>query len=396
MPASSQPSTHGRRDDHEGTIYQITRGPRAGEWRAQISLPDGKRRGFAGRSEEEVKQKLLDARFKLSHGLLAPARGETFEDYAKNWLASRRYELRYNSLRAYKLNLDLHVFPIIGSLALVDIKRRDLKRVHTTLLDTGHSAKTVQLVHGIVAAILRQAEEDELIPLGAAPARMKLPKVKKPSFKPLDPTEIQTLLDVMRGDALEALFLLTITCGLRRGEVCGVRWSDLDLNKATLHLAGQIVREPKGKFVFSPLKSDTGETLIIDLAPPVINALLVHKDRQAFTKSQAAELWQEQDYVFTNAIGDPLDPMQAYRMFKLLLQRAGLRDQRFHDLRHAAASLLLSWGLEMWQVSKILRHSGLAITSDIYAHLYQQSGREIAEKMGAFIQEAHTRAQDAR
>src|SRR4029450_4197429 len=100
-------------------------------------------------------------------------------------------------------------------------------------------------------------------------------------------------------------------------------------------------------------------------------------DRQAFSKSQARELWTEQDYVFTDAIGRPIDPMQAYRMFKVLLKRAGLRDQRSHERRHAAATLLLSWGLELWQVSKLLRHSSLSITSDVYGHLYQQTGREL-------------------
>lgn len=394
MPASSQPSTRGRRDDHEGTVYQITTGPRAGEWRAQVSIAGGKRRSFSGRSEEIVKQKLLDARYEASHGLLAPPRGENFEQYARSYLAFRRHELRYNSERAYRRNLELHVFPHLGHMALVDIKSRDVKRVHLALLDSGHSAKTVQLVHGILSIVLAQAEIDELVPSNAA-ARVKVPRRKKPSFVPLDPSEIQTLLGAMRGDPLEALFLLTLGCGLRRGEACGVRWSDLDLAAGTLHLQGQIVREPKGVFVFSPLKSDTGADLLISVPPPVIAALNVHKDRQAFVRANAAELWVERDYVFTNAIGEPLDPMQAYRMFKLLLQRAGLRNQRFHDLRHATASLLLSWGLDLGMVSKLLRHSGLSITSDIYGHLYQQTSTELAERMGAFFSESE-KIQEAR
>ena len=387
MPASSQPSTRGRRDDHEGTVYQLKSGPRAGEWRAQISLPGGKRRSFSGPTEEVVKQRLLDARFRISHGLMSTARAETFQEYALDWLSGRRHELRYNTQRSYLLNLRRHVFPQIGSLALLDIKRRDIQRIHLAMLDTGHAPKTVQLVHSIVSAVLANAEADELVPSNVA-TKVRTPRRPPPSRTPLDPAECQTLITAMRGDPLEALFLLTLACGLRRGEVCGVRWSDLDLSGGTLQLKGQIVREPGGKFVFSPLKTDTGRTLVIDLPSRVTDALLAHKDRQGFLKAQAAELWGEKDYVFTNAIGDPLDPMQAYRMFKLLLQRAGLRDQRFHDLRHAAASLLLSWGLELWQVSKLLRHSGLSITSDVYGHLYQQTGRELAERMDAFIQEA--------
>lgn len=385
-------ATRHRRHDREGTVYQIKTGPRAGEWRAQLSVGGGDRRSFSGRSEDEVKQKLLDARFRASHGLLGPARGDTFEQYAREWLLLRSYELRYNTLRSYRRNLELHVFPHIGKMALVDIKRRDIQRIHIVLLDTGHKPKTVQLIHSIVRFVLAQAEVDELVSTNAA-ANMRLPKRQPPSFVPLDPNEILTLVAAMRGDPLEALFLLTVACGLRRGEACGVRWSDFHLTgEATLQLQGQIVRLPQSVFEFSPLKSTTGQSLLISVPPVVVDALLAHKDRQAFSRAQAAELWKEQDYVFTNAIGDPLDPMQAYRMFKLLLGRAGLRDQRFHDLRHATASLLLSWGLELWEVSKLLRHSGLSITSDIYGHLYQQTGKEIAEKMSAFIQAARQEA----
>jgi len=390
-----QPTNRPKRLDHEGTVYQIKTGPRAGSWRAQIRVAGGPRRTFTGRSEADVKQKLLDARWRDSHGLLPPSRGETYEQYARNWLSARRHELRYNTLRSYRLNLEKHIFPYLGHLALVDIKRRDIQRVHLALQDTGHKPKTVQLVHSILTLVLASAEADELITSNVARG-MRLPKRQAPGFVPLDPTEIQTLIDAMHDDPLEALFLLTLACGLRRGEACGVRWSDFNLAQGTLHLQGQIVREPKSKFVFSPLKSGTGQSLLISVPPLVVDALLVHRDRQAFVRTHAAELWKEQDYVFTNAIGDPIDPMQAYRMFKLLLQRAGLRDQRFHDLRHATASLLLSWGLELWLVSKLLRHAGLSITLDIYGHLYQQTGKDVAERMDAFIREAQNRTQDAR
>lgn len=392
MPASFQSSSHARRDNGEGTVYQLTTGPRAGSWRAQISLLGGKRKTFSGRTEEEVKQKLLDARWSASHGMLSPSRGESFEQYSLNWLTLRRYELAPRTLAVYRQQLRDQVFPLIGKLAPVDIRREHIKAVHIAMLDKGYKAKTVLLVHGIIGACLAQAEADGLIP--SNPVRhTKPPKAQKASFSPLEPDEIKTLIAAMRGDPLEALFLITLTCGLRRGEACGIRWQDLNLQRGTLRLRGQVTRQAvpgqkKTVLGFAPLKTETGLGLQIDLAPPVITALLAHKDRQAFLKTQARELWQENDYVFTNPLGKPIDPMQAYRMFKALLKRAGLRDQRFHDLRHAAASLLLSWGLELWQVSKLLRHSNLGITSDVYAHLYQQTGRELADKMGAFVEGA--------
>lgn len=389
MPASTEyptPRRH-RRDNHEGSVYELTSGPRRGEWRAQLSLPNGRRRTFSARTEDEVKQKLLDARWQASHGQLVPARGDTLRDYALDWLGLRRYEISPRTQTVYASVLEHHVFPVLGKLPLVDIDRRSVKLLHNSMLDKGLKPKTVHLAHGVLSAILNQAEADRLIPVNPA-AKVHPPKVGPSAFVPLDPEEIQQLLVAMRGDPLEALFLLAVACGLRRGEACGIRWTDLDLKRGTLRLAGQVIRRPGGKFDFATTKTGTGQGLVIGLPQPVLQALLAHRDRQELRKRQAHELWKDQGYVFTNAVGAPIDPMQAYRMFKLLLKRAGLRDQRFHDLRHATASLLLAWGLDLGQVSKLLRHSSVAITNDVYGHLYQQTSQEIADKWGAFIEQA--------
>jgi integrase len=387
VQVSPQPSRRGRRADHEGTVYQIKRGPRSGEWRAQLSLPGGRRKNFSGRSRAEVEQKLLDARHAVSHGRLLPPRADTLAEYARGWLRARQYELSPRSQVVYRQVLDDHILPEIGHLPLLDIQPQHVRQMHVAVFDKGLKPRTVRLAHAVLSAVLDQAEKDQLVPLNVA-GRVRLPRALPTDFTPLDPAEIQTLIAAMRGDPLEALFLLTLTTGLRRGEVCGVRWRDLDLERGSLRLVGQIQRQPGKGLAFVPLKSTTGHGHLIALAAPVVEAVEAHRDRQAFARAQARELWTEQGYVFTNAIGGPLDPMQAYRCFKALLQRAGLRDQRFHDLRHAAASLLLGWGMDLWQVSKLLRHSGIAITSDVYGHLYQQTGRELAERMGAFVEQA--------
>jgi integrase len=114
----------------------------------------------------------------------------------------------------------------------------------------------------------------------------------------------------------------------------------------------------------------------------VLDVLQAHRDRQLFP-GQA-----DQVYVFTGASGRPLDPDAVSHALARLLARKGLRPRRFHDLRHAAASLHLAQGAELWQVSKLLRHSGVAITADIYGHMYTQTSRELADRMGRFLEQA--------
>jgi integrase len=116
----------------------------------------------------------------------------------------------------------------------------------------------------------------------------------------------------------------------------------------------------------------------------VLDMLQAHRDRQLFA-GQA-----DQDYVFTGASGRPLDPDAVSHAFARLLARKGLRPQRFHDLRHTAASLHLAQGAELWQVSKLLRHSAIGVTADTYGHLYVQTGRELADRMGRFLERARS------
>src|SRR4029077_5382143 len=166
------------------------------------------------------------------------------------------------------------------------------------------------------------ANDDDIVMTNVA-TKVRTPKNKNRFvIEPLDPAECQTLGVAMRGDPLEALFLLALSCGLRRGEVCGVRWQDLDLERGTLRLAGQTVRTPgRGStLIFQPYtKSDTGLGMEIMLTPPAVAALLAHRDRQAFLKGNGAELWTEQGYGFTNEIGQPIEHVRVSRMFKLLL-----------------------------------------------------------------------------
>ena len=123
---------------------------------------------------------------------------------------------------------------------------------------------------------------------------------------------------------------------------------------------------------------------MVSLSPPVVAALRAEQDRQTFASAQP--FWQDTGYLFTRPSGQPQSPEVVYQEFRKLVAAAGLRHQRFHDLRHAHASLALAEGASMWQVSKQLRHANLNITANIYAHLYPEGQRTVSDKVGALLE----------
>lgn len=178
--------------------------------------------------------------------------------------------------------------------------------------------------------------------------------------------------------------MTTLGLALRRGEVLGLRWQDVDWAKRQVTIAGQLQRidgEGGGLRWLEP-KTDAS-VAVLDVPDFVVDALLAQKDRQALLSGSPR--WRESGYVFTTQRGGPLEPDNVTHYFPAFLKAQGMRHQRFHDLRHSAASLLVAIGVPLWQVSKILRHAGIAITSDTYGHLYPETSRAAADAYGALL-----------
>jgi integrase len=160
----------------------------------------------------------------------------------------------------------------------------------------------------------------------------------------------------VKGDRLEALYVLAITTGMREGELFGLRWADVNLTTRSLHLVKQL-----------KTKSSRRQVLLPRIA---FEALTAHQARQAAERAHAGAAWEDHGLVFTNTLGRPLHPRNfLLRDFYPLLERAGLPRMRFHDLRHSAATLLLELGIHPKVVSEMLGHSQIGITLDLYSHV---------------------------
>jgi len=234
--------------------------------------------------------------------------------------------------------------------------------------------------------VLRQALnwtlELDLVARNAA-ARAKAPEVPRYEIQPLDDTEARGFLAAAKGTRFEALYVIALYLGMRRGEILGLRWQVLDLDRGTL-LVNQAIQRVTGKLrAAEPKTKKSRRTLTLPAS--VVDSLRAHRTRQIEQRLQAGPSWQDLGLVFATRIGTAIEPRNLLRNYEQILARAEVRRVRFHDLRHSAASMLLSEGVELRLIQEILGHSSISVTADLYAHIAPKMMRQAAATMQSIL-----------
>lgn len=209
---------------------------------------------------------------------------------------------------------------------------------------------------------------------------VSLPRSSRTEVAALSPADARAVLDAVKGDAIEPLVLLSIATGLRQGEALGLRWSDLDLDAGTATVRHALQRIAGGApTLVEPKTAKSRRTVSL---PSTVTALLrAHRTSRLTARLRAGERWIDGDYVFTTALGAPLDGVNLTHRLQRLIASAGLPRLRWHDLRHGAASLLLAQGVHPRVVMEMLGHSTIALTMNTYSHVIPALEREAAERM---------------
>ena len=190
-------------------------------------------------------------------------------------------------------------------------------------------------------------------------------------------TEVKALLSAARGDRLEALYLVAIHTGLRRSEILGLKWTDVDLEASTL----SVQRSLDTDGTFNPPKRNRSRRTV-KLTGQAVEALKGHRVRQNEERLRLGSLWEDQGLVFPNQLGKPMNPDNLYhRGFKPLLEKAGLSGFTFHSLRHTCATLLLSKNVNPKIVQEMMGHATISQTMDTYSHVTPGMGDVAAEAM---------------
>jgi integrase len=210
------------------------------------------------------------------------------------------------------------------------------------------------------------------------------PAPKKKPMKTLTPEQVRAFLAAIQNDRLYPLYLVAITGGLRQGELIGLRWEDVDLDHFTIRVTQAIQRvRGVGRVVDEP-KSDHARRAVT-IPPFVVEALRAHKKAQEEWRALQGEKWQEHGLVFPSVVGTPVEARNLVRHFKNLLSKHGLPDIRFHDLRHTAATLLLTKGVHPKIVQEMLGHSSITLTLDTFSHVLPGLQKEAANYMQELV-----------
>jgi integrase len=367
----------GRRGNNEGSIYRRKDGYWVGQYGVQTAK-GLKQRYIYGKTRAAVAEKLNRALADRNGGLTYDAGNMTVGEYLNRWLNdSVRDTVRRRTWERYEQFVRVHLIPALGEIKLAKLTPAHVRGLYRDRLDSGLAPRTVLHIHRAFSKALKQAAADGLIPRNPA-APVKPPQPRREEIQPLNREQVRALFEAASGDRLETLYIVAVTAGLRRGELQGLKWDDLDLEAGTLQVR-RTLSEPKGGYIFEAPKSGKGRS--IRLTRRATAALRSHRKRQLEERMKLAGLWTDHGLVFTSGVGTPLLGGNLNRSFKATLRRAGLPEVRFHDLRHTCATLLLKQGVNPKFVQELLGHADITLTLNVYSHVLPDMGDAAAGAM---------------
>jgi integrase len=304
------------------------------------------------------------------------------EEYLERWLKDFvRGTVRPSTFEVHRHMIQPHIVPALGRLKLKDLNSVHVRGFYREKLDSGLSAATVRKMHSVLRKALKQAVLDGLVPRNVCEA-VKLPKVERKEINPLDREHTKALLEAASEDRLEALYALAVHTGMREGELLGLKWEDVDLERSVLRLMHGLIREGS-KTTLGDLKTSKSRRSV-RLTRAATEALRSHLERQLEEIERMGSLYQPGGLVFATETGTLINPSNLRnRSFKPLLKRANLPDICFHDLRHTCATLLLLQGTHPKLVQELLGHATIAMTLDTYSHFLPSMGDQTVRAMEA-------------
>ncbi|PWU44509.1 site-specific integrase [Micromonospora globispora] len=355
-----------RRSHGEGSVFKYRDGFAAV---FDVGWDEGKRsrKWVYGKTERDVLGKLADLRRRQEQGQNLAAAPRTVGEWLDEWLRMKERDgTRPSTLQGYRKLIENHIRPAVGKMALDKLNPTAIRRLLAEKTDAGLSATTVRHIHGLIRNSLGDAEREELVHRNAAKS-VRPPAMRQVERRALSVHEAKRLLDALRGHRLEALYVCALTVGLRRGELLGLAWSDIDFDAGTLTVR-QTVQRAEGRLQLVPPKTERARRTV-PVPAQTLALFRAHRRQQAADRLAAGERWQDRGLVFPSKVGTPRDPDHIDRTWHKIRAAAELDWLRLHDLRHACATFLLVSGASPRTVMKVLGHSQIGLTMNTYAHV---------------------------
>jgi len=355
-----------------------------GRWQARVRLPNGGRKSVYGSTSAECSRKLRDVVREIDAGDRPLGDRLTFGMFAESWLTGKERKLAPRSLKRYGELLRVHAVPTLGRIPLSKLRAESIDAL---LISKGAtlSPRTVHHLRAVIRSVLQSALKLRLVRLNEA-TLTDAPRVATAPVRATEPEEAFAIIDAVRGDRSEALYVIALWSGARLGELCALTWRDVDLDSGTIAIRRTLGlgRDTKGEPIFAPGAKTKKSVRTIWLPTMAVTALREHRKRQ-LAERLATRGWRDYDLVFTTTIGTPLDGGDVLRSFRKLLKAAGIPAMRFHDLRHAYATLSLAAGDDLATVSANLGHASVVMTANVYAHVLPRTKERGAARLEAFV-----------
>jgi integrase len=388
-------TTHARRPNGAGTVYPRKDGRYEGA--AWVPALDGTRTRIRvyGHTWEETNMALTKAVAEHNNGSGAPTDKRTLGAYLDWWITTvAPHRVRATTLAQYENVIRLNITAALGTKKLSTLTAKDVRtwldRLSTQCRCCSHSIdhhrspdkqkccalghcchltyapRRIQYIHGVLTSALAHAVREDLLPRNVA-KQVQTPAGPPRHYEPLTLSEARALLGAVRLYPNGELYELALRLGMRRGELIGLQWTDIDRTNKTLTIRRTLQRLKGEGLQVMPTKTRSSDRRI-PISDPCIEALRIHRRNQDAQRERTGQFWHETGYIFTTTIGTPIDPQKTTMGIKALCDQAGIRRIRFHDLRHTCATLLIETGVPLVTVQQLLGHSNITITANIYTH----------------------------
>ena len=376
-----------RRANGEGNIRKRKDGRWEGRYTAGHNPATGKAiyKNVLGKTQAEVKEKLKKA-IEETKGLdVAKAESYTVGQWMDVWYEYyAKIKVRPSSHKTYEGYIKNHIKPSIGNIPLTKLTTLDLQRLYQKLLTEGRvdrlesqnqpkglSTKTVRNINQVISSAMQLAIQQHLISHDPTDG-CALPKTEHREMQTLSADQLAAFLLEAKHSGVFEMYYIELATGLRRGELLGLKWEDIDFTAQTLRVRRQVGRI-NGEVREAPLKTKNAYRTI-SLGTDTVDILKQQREKQPSSA-----------YVFPGPTGGPIAPDSVLHMLHRVLDRAGLPETRFHDLRHTFATLALQNGVDVKTVSGMLGHFSAGFTLDTYAHVTTAAQKKAAETMGEVL-----------
>jgi integrase len=401
----------------EGNIRQRPDG--RWEGRVWVYTTDGGevRRSVYGATWEATHAEMTRLKADSIGGARVSVTVQTVGEYMEYWLEEIvKHRVRESTLNSYRWLYRSYVAPYLSTRKLARLRPSDVRsfldrlkgicqccalRKDARRVEGGRDARccgrepreccgsflsdgSVRYVHRLLRAALQDAVAEDLVPTNVAKT-LRISHRYRPKFKPWSAEEARRFLTMAKDDRLYPLYAVALSLGLRRGELLGLRWVDVDLvgNVVTVELTLQRLG---GRLELGPVKTD-GSRRRLAMSDPVADVFRQLRSRQITEREAAGDGWHERGLVFTTRLGTPIEPRNLNRHLDRLCERAAVPRIRFHDLRHSCATLLYDQGVPIENIQDVLGHSSPSVTKTIYVEATRKIQRDAIERLGFLFDE---------